>query len=633
MAMANRQEDLLDITPDLKEAKKFLQFVVGESNIVCFQALYEKDSGNKSGGVPLHGKFLDHVDALTLDNQRGCGVFFTVNRTDGNGRAASNIVAVRALFVDLDGAPLEPVLNCKVPPSVVIESSPGRYQAFWRCKNVAVSEFTQMQKALIKKFNGDPACKDLGRLMRMAGFWHLKKEPHLVKIIYQSTQFKHTKEKLIEELGLEVNWLDEHPGFVESAEDLCKISQGNRHNEMRDLAIRLRRTGLIGRRLHNAVMAENDARCDPPLAESEIAKLTGWANSKVIEFKPRIEPELMHASITEEYRRDISIVDGNTLKLMQLPEIKWIVRDLLPQGLTILAGAPKVGKSWLAQQLALSISTGVDACDTFPCNKGQVLHLALEDTSARIQNRLLMLMRGKAKETDLVGYQSATRWDTLPEAITRMEEWIAQQDSPRLIVIDTFQKIRAIGRKNDDSIYAKDYLDVGQLHYLASRYGIAVVVVHHKRKALADDPMGGVSGSTGITGAADNIWLFDRPDRMEMVGQLQISGRDVSDRRYYFKWSNKLENFGWSFAGDGEQYEVSDAQRQFLACLLDAGRPLTCQEIAELSGISRRHVFRIADAYKEKGYIDRSVLQRGRYLILPEGEEALKELTREYDGE
>jgi hypothetical protein len=241
---------------------------------------------------------------------------------------------------------------------------------------------------------------------------------------------------------------------------------------------------------------------------------------------------------------------------------------------------------------------------------------------------MLLLLRGEAERTDLIRYQSTTRWDTLPEAITRMENWIVQQDSPRMIIIDTFQKIRAIGRKSDDSIYAKDYLDVGQLHYLAARYGIAVLLVHHKRKALAEDPMGGVSGSTGVTGAADSIWLFDRPDRMEMVGQLQISGRDVSDRQYYFKWSERQEIFGWHFAGDGEKYEQSEAEEKFLGCLMDGGRPLSCAEIAEASGISRRHAFRLSDSFRDKQYIERGVGQHGKYLITPLGEEALKSLMK-----
>lgn len=627
MLMAQKKDENLIYPPDLKETKKFLRLVVGNSEQICFQTFAERE-GSQATPKLKHGPLSEWVDMLTTENQKGAGAYFCVNRTDGQGRKAENIVAVRAVFVDLDGSPVEPVLNCKVPPSVVIESSPGRYQAFWRCSHVALSEFTQVQKALAAKFNGDRSVKDLGRVMRLAGFWHQKGKPHLVRIIHEGSNFKYTKEKLIEELELKVDWLDEHPGFEGGDIAGPTIQQGKRHEEMKILSIRLRRSGLSGYRLHKAVLAENEARCVPPLPESEVAKLTGWANKHVTEVTQRIDPELMQASIKEDYRRTISIIDGNKLKEMKLPEVKWIIRDLLPQGLCILAGAPKVGKSWLAQQLGLSVAIGGMALGSFQCNKGQVLHLALEDTSARIQTRMMLLLRGQAQSTDLERYHSTTAWDTLPEAITRMEEWITGQDSPRMIIIDTFQKIRAIGRKSDDSIYAKDYLDVGQLHYLAARYGIAVLLVHHKRKAQADDPMGGVSGSTGVTGAADNIWLFDRPDRMEMVGQLQISGRDVSDRQYYFKWSEKQEIFGWHFAGDGEKYEQSEAEERFLGCLMDAGRPLSCAEIAETSGISRRHAFRLSDNFREKKYIERSVAQHGKYLITPDGEEALKSLMK-----
>ena len=445
---------------DLKMAKRFLKLVVGESDLHCFQSLAER--GGPSTLQPGFGSFPKHSSWLEAENLRGAGVYFVPNRTNTEGRGAENIVAVRAVFVDLDDAPVEPVLNCSAPPSVVIQTSPGRHQAFWRCSHVAVSEFTQVQKALIKKFNADPACKDLSRLMRIAGFYNNKKrldKPHFVNIIHEGSFFPYSKDKMIEDLGLEIDWIDEHPGFTGGDNGGPQILAGKRHEEMKSLSIKLRRSGLSGIRLHKAVMAENSARCLPPLSESEVAKLTGWANKNVHETSQRIEPELMNASIREDFRQSIAIVDGNQLKAMKLPEIKWVIRDLLPQGLCILAGSPKVGKSWLAQQLGLSVATGTTALDTFPCSKGQVLHLALEDTAARIQNRMLLLMRGTAQTADLSGYQSATRWDTLPEAITRMEDWITQQECPKLIIIDTFQKIRAIGRKSDDSVYAKDYLE------------------------------------------------------------------------------------------------------------------------------------------------------------------------------
>jgi hypothetical protein len=122
----------------------------------------------------FHGPLDQHANTLRRLNRCGAGVFVTINETDGKGRAAENIVRVRAVFVDLDGAPLEPVMSGRCPPHIVVESSPERWHAYWLVKGMALEDFAPVQRALIRRFDSDPKVHDLPRVMRLPGFVHAK---------------------------------------------------------------------------------------------------------------------------------------------------------------------------------------------------------------------------------------------------------------------------------------------------------------------------------------------------------------------------------------------------------------------------------------------------------------------------
>ena len=92
-------------------------------------------------------------------------------------------ICVAQLFVDLDGAPIEPVLEATPKPDIVVETSKGRYHAYWVVKDVPLDKFKLYQRTLIEKFDADPACTDLPRTMRLPGFFHQKRDPFFVRII------------------------------------------------------------------------------------------------------------------------------------------------------------------------------------------------------------------------------------------------------------------------------------------------------------------------------------------------------------------------------------------------------------------------------------------------------------------
>jgi hypothetical protein len=132
----------------------------------------------------LHGDLpalWPHLEAL---NRRGAGAFFAVNLTDGKGRKAENVLAVRAVFLDLDGSPLEPVLEGFLPPTAIVESSPGRFHAYWRVLDLPLDRFRLVQERLARRFGGDGAVKDLARVMRLPGTLNWKREePFPVRLL------------------------------------------------------------------------------------------------------------------------------------------------------------------------------------------------------------------------------------------------------------------------------------------------------------------------------------------------------------------------------------------------------------------------------------------------------------------
>jgi hypothetical protein len=148
----------------------------------------------KQGKPPLkdplarvrYGTLAEHFDELVKLNARGAGIYVTVNETDGNGRKATNITRIRALFDDLDGSPIEPVNCAEIKPHIVVESSPGRFHPYWSfIGRMPLKVFEPLQKELARRFGGDPAVHDLPRVMRLAGFVHRKEKdkPFLSHIV------------------------------------------------------------------------------------------------------------------------------------------------------------------------------------------------------------------------------------------------------------------------------------------------------------------------------------------------------------------------------------------------------------------------------------------------------------------
>ena len=201
----------------------------------------------------------------------------------------------------------------------------------------------------------------------------------------------------------------------------------------------------------------------------------------------------------------------------------FLVDELIPEGLHILAGAPKIGKSWLALWLCLCVSQGQPLWN-FAVTQGKVLYLSLEDSYRRIQSRLFDLTEDAPSALHF-----AIMADTLKHGLEQqIEQFLTEHPATKLVVIDTLQRVRSTG--SDSNLYANDYQDIGLLKKLADKRHIAILLIHHLRKLHDDDPMNMISGSTGLSGAADSTFVLQKSSRLANIASLHCTGRDIPDR-------------------------------------------------------------------------------------------------------
>lgn len=195
----------------------------------------------------------------------------------------------------------------------------------------------------------------------------------------------------------------------------------------------------------------------------------------------------------------LNVIDAETLLATPLPKTMYIVDNLLPQGLSIFCGASKIGKSWLMLDLATKVAKG-EPMWGLTTHQSDVLYLTLEDTITRVQERLYKLV-DEAPSNLRIAIACEKIGKGLEEQINAA---LNEYPYTKLIIIDTFQKVRNAGGSVRDGMYAVDYADVSALKEIADKNKIAVMFVHHLRKVKdLDDPFNDVSGSTGIAGAAD----------------------------------------------------------------------------------------------------------------------------------
>ena len=248
-------------------------------------------------------------------------------------------------------------------------------------------------------------------------------------------------------------------------------------------------------------------------------------------------------------------IDGETLMSQPLTPLNFVVDTLLSQGLHILAGSPKVGKSWLALWLAVTVAKG-ESVWGMGVKQGTTLYLCLEDSTLRIQNRLFEIT-----EDAPASVHFSTNSDTLGKGLEeQLCAFLAEHLDTVLVIIDTLQMIRGAGY---DNTYANDYRDLSVLKRIADAHGIAILLIHHLRKELADDVFSRISGTTAISGAVDSSFALVEDKRGSGKATLSCTGRDIPYRELALEFDG--EDHVWKLLSDDcEQTEQPSERILFL---------------------------------------------------------------------
>jgi hypothetical protein len=318
---------------------------------------------------------------------------------------------------------------------------------------------------------------------------------------------------------------------------------------------------------------------------------------------------------TQASRQDwrARVVMANDLQAMTFPPVRHILPGYISEGATIVAGKPKIGKSWLTLDLCLAATAGRFTLGTLKPAQGDVLYLALEDNNRRLKQRMAKLW----PSTEAIWparLALVTDWKRADEGgLDDIEDWCNSVADPVMVVIDTLEKFRPV-QNGKSAAYSADYGAVTGLQKIAGKHRIAVVINHHVRKMEADDPFDTVSGTLGLTGAADTIIVLKRHAG---AVTLHARGRDIEEVETALQFERATCR--WTILGAAAEVYVSNERAAVLSALTGAGEDgLAVSEIMAATGSNSRGAMdTLLFKMREGGEIVR--VKRGIYALREDG--------------
>jgi RecA-family ATPase len=297
-----------------------------------------------------------------------------------------------------------------------------------------------------------------------------------------------------------------------------------------------------------------------------------------------------------------AVRSGTWLDEQSFAPVSYAVPGIIAEGTSLLSGPPKVGKSWLALSISLAVAAGGKALGAVDVDERPVLYFGLEDGDRRMQSRSRQLLEGDPIPS---GFHYATR-PAGPVAET-IRAFTAKHPDTGLVVIDLLAKIRDNARPNENQ-YQADYRAVEKYHDLTqSTPGLAIVIVHHTRKAASDDFIDATSGTQGLAGAGDAAMVLSR-SRHSDDGILSLVGREVAESEYALR---RDPAGGWHLNGRSLEDAQEAATRARIENKMSKTSDLT-RDVERL--VSGRETTTAKDVSRELGIDDataRQYLKRG----------------------
>lgn len=521
------------------------------------------------------------------------GIYFVVN---SGGDCDDDITRFNGWFAEddtrsiaeqharLDSAPIQPAIRVETRKSV---------HAYWLIKGQCSEvEWRDVQARLIGYFGGDANIKNPSRVMRLPGLDHLHLngngvERKKVTVHTFEPERRYTVAQMCDAFPMLNPAIASHKNHARNLkpfkynedrhEELCQriMNRGRQNSKGKWDARCLAHngngtTGLVFFPASGAVKCNAVPACD---YFSILA-----AEGLPIDHLP--SREFVRKNPPKGGAVKTKVCTATELLAREFPEPRWAVHNLIPEGVTIFAAPPKVGKTWAGLGFAVAVASGGRALGAIPVQIGDALYLGLEDGAKRLRDRLRLMLGGYSVPDRLF---LAFTWPRFDEGgLEEIEGWLKDHPQTRLIIIDTLKRVRPVEHQRE-RIYNSDYDAIGPLGDLARKYGVAVVVIHHTRKMSSPDPLDLVSGSLGLTGAADGVLVLKRA-RGAADATLHATGRDFEDQEIALKWDKEV--MSWRLLGDAAEFKRSN-ERQEVIALLRKSDPLTPKAVSELLG--RQH--------------------------------------------
>jgi hypothetical protein len=309
---------------------------------------------------------------------------------------------------------------------------------------------------------------------------------------------------------------------------------------------------------------------------------------------------------TQDSRR-IETISAASLRRKTFAPIRYVVPGYIAEGCTLLAGPPKLGKSWLVLEMGLAVAMGGTCLGGIACEQGDVLYLALEDNRRRLQERIDKVL-GPLHEWP-ESLHLATKCSRANEGgLDAIRDWIVEVEKPRLIIVDVLMMFRPAGSGRENQ-YEADYHAIKGLQALASEFQVAIVVVHHTRKGGSDvDPFEKVSGTLGLSGAADTTIVLDRDGKGATI---YGRGRDIPEIESAVEFNKG--DCRWFIMGQASDVRRTDERSVILTVLITADEPMTPGDLADALGRPRNNMKQMLFKMTKAGEVLK-LPGRGRYI-------------------
>jgi len=312
-----------------------------------------------------------------------------------------------------------------------------------------------------------------------------------------------------------------------------------------------------------------------------------------------------------------AVRDGAWLDAQKFPPLRWAVPGLVPEGLTMLVGPPKAGKSWLVADLLLAVAAGGYALGAIRIPEPRrVLYLALEDGDRRMQSRCRAILGLDAEIPTLYHYVTTVP----PGRVVRViEAWLRRHPDTAMVVLDTLGKVMPPAA-HGETTYSRDYRVGDSLKRITNDHpGLSLIVVHHERKAASEDFIDSVSGTHGLAGSMDTVMVLARK-RKAADALLMVTGREIPEEEYALLLEDgihwRLDGANLLEAADRAQNRresegISDKSAEIIDFIRNQpDRQATAKQLAEKFG---KDVYEYLRRHAEAGRITK--VKRGVYAV------------------